>query len=483
MLLRVQAPADDRAAVSAVQRCRAVVDDAGAPSVALRRCRSMRPHTLALTTVATLSLSAAAPAAADWTAPQTLSSPHTFASVDRPSFTTSGAAVASWGWEDDLGTGATVGASMATRTLPDAGFAGQRSLPRGTVGGAHPYGASRLLVATQTGDESDASLHVRFGSTRDSRFGPPRRIARARGLRGAQLAVNARGDAVLGWWVDDGVARDRVYVSLRRRSGAFGPPVRLATGRLRSISVAIGANGDVLAAWDALGVVRTRVKSRTDRGFRRADELRSADAFSAALQTAVSPSGRAWVAWTAQRHNEGGDSGDVFVQAATRGAAARRFGRALLLQRAPSGAWPAPVSLSVSATGDAVLGWALWNRQPGFTDIHAARVSAAGAPIVSTLAQFASVGLRDSVVAAAADDGGATILWSRSTEPSTDAGQLLAAVRAPNADWGDPELVFEGNGPSGSVAYPAGGGAPLVVFADRLAEAPLRRVVRATLRR
>ena len=43
-----------------------------------------------------------------------------------------------------------------------------------------------------------------------------------------------------------------------RKGHAFGKPIRLATGRVRSVSAAIGTHGDVLVAWDARGKIRTR---------------------------------------------------------------------------------------------------------------------------------------------------------------------------------------------------------------------------------
>jgi hypothetical protein len=329
-------------------------------------------------------------------------------------------------------------------------------------------------------------VRVHFG-TLDGRFGRAQRIARARGLRGAQLDVNARGDAVLVWWVDDGVARDRVYVSLRRRGGRFGAPRPLATGRIRGTSAAIGAGGDVLVAWDALGVVRTRFKARSDRDFRAMDELRSQDAYSTALQTAVAPGGGAWVAWTAQLLTEGGGSEDAFIEVATRPPAAHRFRPARLLQQAPDWARPGPVSLAVGAQGDAVLAWAMWDGgpagQPAFTEIRSAGVTGAGTPTVTTLSRFASVELRDGAVAATGGGRDATILWTQSTQLLTDDNRLYASTRTASSDWGAPELVFEGLGASGSAGYPPGATSPLVVFSSRLAEPPLRRVVQATVRR
>jgi len=452
------------------------------------RFQTTTARAIALTAAAAaLSVVAAAPAAAEWTAPLTVSHPHTAAWVNRPVFTSNGATVVSWRWQDGLGNGSTVGSSMATSPAAEAPFETQRALPAGTLAGPQAYAAARLVVATQTGTGSTATLSVRFGDVK-GRFGLPRRIARAQNLRGAQLDVNARGDAVLGWWVDDGVKNDRVYVSLRPHGGSFGPAMRLAVGRIRGLAVAIGARGDVLAAWDALGVVRTRFKGRSVRTFGAVDELRSHPAFNAALQTAVTPAGRAWVAWTAQLLSEGGDRGDVFVEVATRPQRAHRLQPAVLLQRAPRSATAAPVSLAAGPSGAVILAWSMWDdwlaAQPGFTEIRAATIHAAGPPQITTLARFASVELRDSAVAAAAHNGDTTVLWTQSTEVMTDANRVLVSVRPSSADWSSPDLVYQGRGAAGTVAYPPGASQPIVVFGDRVAATPLSsRVIRVTTRR
>ena len=134
----------------------------------------------------------------------------------------------------------------------------------------------------------------RGASSRHPRIAPP-------ALR-RQRARRPRARVVRG---PPGATNDRVEVALRRAGRSFGAPLRLATGRVRSVSVAVGPRGDVLVAWDARGKIRTRLRRARRRSFGRAETLRSSPTFSAALRTAVASSGRAYVAWAAQLAHRG----------------------------------------------------------------------------------------------------------------------------------------------------------------------------------
>jgi hypothetical protein len=147
-------------------------------------------------------------------------------------------------------------------------------------------------------------------------------------------------------------------VSLRRPGGSFGAPARLATGRIRSVSVAIGARGDVLVAWDARGVVRARFKPAGRRRFGPTETIRSEPTYFARLEAAVARGGRAYLAWSAQFLSEGGSIGPVFVQAAMRPSRARRFQAAELLDRLDPEHAANPVDLAADpGSGRAILGW------------------------------------------------------------------------------------------------------------------------------
>ncbi len=319
---------------------------------------------------ATLLLLAPASAQAAWTG-QDLSGPHTF--VDDPALIVSGSgrALAAWRFQDGIGDAGRGGHAAAAR---DGGaFGPERSLtrpaasarPGSTVAGLGAYGRGRALVALLVPGpdprDTPGRLAVRFGAT-DGTFGRLRTIRRARGHRigGASLAVDARGDAALAWWEDRGVRTDRVYVALRRRGHGFGAPRRLATGRIRGVAAAIGARGDALVAWDARGVLRTRFRPRSRRGFLATDTIRSKPAYSAELAPVVTPSGRAVLAWSAQFASEGGDRGPQYFQTAARPASARRFARARLLETVPAAATDGlgrPIDAVADSTGAVAVAW------------------------------------------------------------------------------------------------------------------------------
>ena len=303
-----------------------------------------------LALAAALLLIAPASAQAAWTG-QELSGPHTF--VDDPAVVVSpsGRALAYWDFQDGLGNRARSGSAGATRAPGAGGFGtAVRLVPATSI--RRPGAILDQIVTTRgdgallaerlpgAGDTVAGRLAVRFGSTSGT-FGRPRTIRRAApfSIPRVSLAANAAGDAVLAWFEDRGVRTDRVYVALRRAGHGFGKPRRLATGRIRDVAAAIGERGDALVAWDARGVLRTRFKARGRRGFRATDTIRSKPAYFADMHPVVTPSGRAVLAWSAQFRSEGGDSGPVRFQAATRAAGARRFARARLLETIPARAY------------------------------------------------------------------------------------------------------------------------------------------------
>ena len=200
---------------------------------------------------------------------------------------------------------------------------------------------------------------LRVAIRSSGRFGPGRRIVKRPRIASPVLSANPRGDLALAWFEDRGTAHDRVYVALRRTGHRFGTPIRLATGRIRSVAVAIGSRGDVLVAWDARGKVRTRFKRHGHgHGFGRAQTPRSDPTFFATLHAAVSSSGRAYVAWAAQFLSEGGDHGPGFYEVAVRPAGAPRFRTARRLERIAADRNVGSLDLALTGRGNALVAWA-----------------------------------------------------------------------------------------------------------------------------
>ena len=221
------------------------------------------------------------------------------------------------------------------------------------------YGNSRTLAGFQRQigppETPRTKVQVRFGRTTGT-FDSAKTIADAPfRLLSTSIAANANGDAAVAWFADRGTTNDRVFVSLRRAGGSFGSPIQLAEGRIRSVDVAVGPEGQVLVAWDARGTMRTRFRRSMTTPFGSTETLRSEEAFFAQLHAAVGSSGRAYLAWSAKFTSEGGAQHDVFYEVAVR-PSGQRF-RAGDAARAPAGGAPAEPDRHRFEGRDATVAW------------------------------------------------------------------------------------------------------------------------------
>jgi hypothetical protein len=340
-----------------------------------------------------------------------------------------GDALATWSWQDE--TRLRVAGARRPR---NGAFGPERALPAGTIGGPVLSEPRRAVVATirPVGSNRDprSRLSVALGSV-DGTFGPQRLVARHPRIARPALAGNERGDLALAWFEDRGTRNDRVMVSLRRHGRSFGAPVRLATGRLRNVTVAVGARGHVLVAWEARGVVRARFKRPGARGFGRVQTIRSNPAFFTDLHAVVAPSGRSYVAWSAQFRSEGGDVGDSFVELATRSPGAR-FGRARLLESFGPDTPQQPVDLAPDGRGGALLGWTGAPGRPRLAVADAnGFLSVIDLPATGALADVAT-----------APGGRRLVLWTRADTGGT---RLEAAYDGGPGGFGPPEPVALGD--------------------------------------
>ncbi len=335
------------------------------------------PTAFALLALAALPVSAAA--APPWSVPQNVSTAHVFISEPALAITGDGSALAAWRQQDGDREQTRSGERGAARAPGAAAFGAERSLPSGRVGSPVPYASSRavLAIVRQVGDPTRdplSDLRVAFGNAAGA-FGASRRVARLSRVNSPVLAGNARGDLALAWFEERGTSNDRVYVALRRAGGVFGRPILLDTGRIRSVSTAVGPNGDVLVDWDARGVVQTRFKARSRSAFSGRETIRSKDTYFAALRTAVAANGRAYVAWGAQFRSEGGSTGPVYFEAAVRPAGSR-FRAAELLEQDPDFRSANPLELVVAPDGRATV---IWTGYDGQTNrVRASRTDPAG---------------------------------------------------------------------------------------------------------
>jgi hypothetical protein len=210
-------------------------------------------------------------------------------------------------------------------------------------------------------------------------------------------------------------------------------------------------------SWDARGVVRARFKPRSRRGFRATETVRSEPAFNADMHPVITPSGRAVLAWSAQFTSEGGSRGPVFFQAATRGAGARRFARARLLEAIPARDADG-LGRGIDAVADTAGVVAIaWRGRDGV------RVSRGGAPAQTLSAPGTTAVLSD---LAAGPGGRLVAVWDGGVE---DPASIVRAAVAEGvgAPFGPPEDVSAPGRDSrfGRAAFT--GERPLVVLASR----------------
>jgi hypothetical protein len=210
---------------------------------------------LALLVPAALALTAPAAHAAGWSAPATVSAtPHTFAG---PLAVPSAGTVVAWPWQDGVGAGATVGASMSGRT-PDTGFGPERPAPTGLLD-VGAYGARTLAIA-ETGTRTQR-LSYAYGR-RDGGFSPARTLATGQLIGRPQLAVAGDGRALIAWIevTHDG-SRRIVRIAERPPGGRFGAPATLSgRGRADTLAVTVDSRGDAAVAFVRQGRLLVRVR-------------------------------------------------------------------------------------------------------------------------------------------------------------------------------------------------------------------------------
>jgi hypothetical protein len=417
---------------------------------------------------AVLSLALPAGAAADppWTPPQNVSSAHLFAGPTLGSTASGdGRALAFWSSQDT--TEPQLRWRVASRAPGATAFGPQQSAPSDLVD-VVGYGNSRTLAGFQRPigppETPRTKIQVRFGRTTGT-FGSAKTIADAPfRLLSTSIAANANGDAAVAWFADRGTTNDRVFVSLRRAGGSFGSPIQLAEGRIRSVDVAVGPEGQVLVAWDARGTIRTRFRRSMTTPFGGTESIRSEETFFAQLHAAVGSSGRAYLAWSAKFTSEGGAQHAVFYEVAVR-PSGQHFREATLLERQPA---TRPLNaIGIAVTGrDATVAWSGFDGTNG--RVRAAGTDAAGrfgAP--QDLSPAGSDAVVSDVKAAA---GQRVVLWDNG---GFDANQVFAAVALPTpppSPFGPPEAVSPAQEARGGVVVPA---APVgAVWSNRPTGAP-----------
>jgi hypothetical protein len=233
--------------------------------------------------VALLALAPAAAHAATWSAPQTVSAPHTFAGPLQLGTTFDGSLAVAWPWQDNVGDDALGGESAALRPpLPGFGpgrpatsaFGAEHPAPDGVTAVAGYARTQTLALAAQGLPRRSGptgailyNLNAAFGSATAGTFSAPRALATAPVVGAPQLAAAAGASTALVTWIEvtrtsSGAIR-RVVRAVDRRDGAWSKPYTLSgTGRANTLAAATNVRGDQVVAFSRGDDVLARVRRR-----------------------------------------------------------------------------------------------------------------------------------------------------------------------------------------------------------------------------
>jgi hypothetical protein len=264
-------------------------------------------------------LAVLAAAAASWSAPQTVSAPHTFVGPLYASTDQRGGALAAWDWQDEVGQNARTGA-------------GQVHASGDTVSPEQPA-LDGLVAAQAYGNGREVQLASKQLDTRGRRWrltvkdgAATKTLATAFILFRPQLSVAPDGSAIV-VWVELHGNRHVVRAVTRSGTGSFSRPTTLvADGQTILVTTAISKRGDVLVAY-----VRNRkvlVRLRRPRGAWWAPAVMSSARVRTTWQLAAGfdDQARAVLVWRRHRFSSPGHPGVTALDAATAGPAAVRWG-------------------------------------------------------------------------------------------------------------------------------------------------------------
>jgi hypothetical protein len=436
----------------------------------------MRPFPALAAVAAAASLVAAAPAgAATWSAPETISTPHTFLFGLEAASSSDGSVVADWGIRDGTGTGATSGVRGASLPPGAAAFGGERRLPRDTAR-VIPYARRSVaaLVFSRGATASRARLAVAFGSAAGPSLGAARTVATEDVAFLPSFAVASDGTGLLAWISRASGDRRVVKVSLRAPGGRFGAPSTIAgTGRANSVVAAVGPQGQRVVAFERSGRLFARYRA-AGRNWSPIEDLgpiaAGTDNHLAAL---ITSGGRAMIADVHRQLTEGGGAGPLFVDAWVRPVGATRFRAAQRLEQADGGPAAQDPALVPAESRGAILAWA--GGDPGAPATPGGASSRVRVSVMGADGRFgppqslSAAGQPVTAVAAASDGSAAIVSWVRIDAPSDVDGQVLAAVRPVFGAFTAPEEVSPHENASetapGFTAPPAS--RPFVLWAAR----------------
>lgn len=220
---------------------------------------------LLLTVAAALVAPGAAAHAAAWSAPQTVSVPHTFAGPLLVAPYSDGRVVAAWPWQDNIGNDALGGEAIASRPANGTAFGAEAPALDGVTALSAYARDQTLQLAAQglpTRDRSGyfvSRLRVAFDG------GTPRTLTTAPFYHAPVLATAQTSTRALVAYIQPTKtstgANRRIVRVIDRAGGRWSPPSTIAgTGRADQIAAAANARGDQVVAFARQGKVLARVR-------------------------------------------------------------------------------------------------------------------------------------------------------------------------------------------------------------------------------
>jgi hypothetical protein len=406
----------------------------------------MRLPLLATAASAAVLLAAGPASAATWTAPATISTPHTFISGLEAGSSGNGTVVADWGFQDGVGTGRTNGVRGASLAPGAGAFGGERTLPSDTLR-VIPYAQRSVgaLIFTPGFATTRARVAVAFGSADGPSLGTARTIQTDDVAFLPSMALASDGTGLVAWISRASGNRRQVKVSLRAPGGRFGAPSIISgTGRANSITTAVGPQGQRLVAFERDGRLRARYRAAGHSWGALQDLGPVASGTDNELAALVTSGGRAMVADVHRQLTEGGSDAPLLVDAWVQPVGATRFRAAQRLEQGGVIQASAPALVPIEARG-AALAWV--GADPGGPATPNGPSTRVKVSVMGTDGRFgaaqplSAAGQPVKAVAGAAEGGVALISWIRIDASSDEDGQVLAALRPAFGAFGAPEEV------------------------------------------
>src|SRR3954447_5888602 len=396
------------------------------------------PPSPALPAVAAAAALVAVPpaAAATWTAPATISTPHTFVFGLEAGSSGNGSVVADWGFQDGVGTGRTNGVRGASLAPGAGAFGGERTLPNDTLR-VIPYAQRSVgaLVFTPGFATSRARVAVAFGSADGPSLGTPRTIQTDDVAFLPSMALASDGTGLVAWISRASGNRRQVKVSLRAPGGRFGAPSIISgTGRANSITTAVGPQGQRLVAFERNGRLMARYRAAGHSWGSLQDLGAVASGTDNELAALVTSGGRAMIADVHRQLTEGGSDAPLVVAAWVQPVGATRFRAGQRLEQGGVIQASAPALVPIEARG-AALAWV--GGDPGAPDTPNGPSTRVKVSVMGTDGRFAAAqplsaaGEPVKAVAGGGGGGGARVQWGRRAAGGTQARRRPARPPRP----------------------------------------------------